>query len=130
MNQRPNPFPDPLHYDNAGWVDGRRLIELTAPFRVVTSLGCFEVPDGFVCDGASIPKLAQAIIGHPFAEYQEDAVAHDWLYSKKSDHLGFSRQQSDLILRETMWNRRISLWKIAAFHAAVRAGGWQHYKRR
>ncbi len=130
MNPRPNPFPMELHFDNAGYVFGKRLIEVTRPFPVTTSLGCFTVPAHFISDGASIPDLAQAIVGHPLEEFLEDAVAHDYLYSKASDHLKFTRKDADFILRETMWNRRMPLLKVAAFHAAVRAGGWQSYKRK
>lgn len=127
--KRPNPFPMPLHFDNAGMVDGKRVIVITQAFPVITSLGCFTVHSGFLSDGASIPKLAQAIVGHPFDEFLEEAVAHDWLYSRHSDRLPFSRADADFVLKETMWNRCIPLWKVAAFHAAVRAGGWKHYKK-
>jgi len=130
MNPRPNPFPMELHFDNAGYFFGKRLIEVTRPFPVTTSLGCFTVPVSTISDGGSIPEIAQAIVGHPLEEYLEDCVAHDFLYSKASNHLKFSRKDADFILRETMWNRRMPLWKVAAFHAAVRVGGWKSYKRR
>ncbi len=126
---RQNPFPEALHFDNAGFHRGRRMIMVTRPFLVVTSLGRFEVPVGFECDGASIPRLAQAIIGHPFDEYLEDAVAHDYLYHPTSDWLEFDRGEADTILRETMWNRRFPLWKLSSFYMAVRVGGGFHYKR-
>ena len=130
MNARPNPFPKKLHFDNAGMVDGERLIVITQPFPVVTSIGCFTVHSGFLSDGASIPRLAQAIAGHPFSEYLEQAVAHDWLYSSASDRMLFGRGEADFILKETMWNLYLPMWKIVAFHAAVRAGGRRHYKRK
>ena len=128
--QRPNPFPMPLHFDNAGMVDGKRLICIMRPFPVTTSIGCFTVHAGFLSDGASIPRLAQAIVGNPFDEYLEQAVAHDWLYSKKSDRLMFDREEADFILKELMWDCGLPLWKIAAFHAAVRLGGWASWKKR
>ena len=120
----------PLHFDNAGMVDGKRLICIMRPFPVTTSIGCFTVHAGFLSDGASIPRLAQAIVGSPFDEYLEQAVAHDWLYSKKSDRLMFDREEADFILKELMWNCGLPLWKIAAFHAAVRLGGWASWKKR
>lgn len=127
---RPNPFPQELHFDNAGFINGKRLIVITRAFPVVSSLGCFTVHSGFLSDGASIPRMAQAIVGNPFDEYLEDAVAHDWLYSKASDRLMFDRSEADHVLKETMWNRCIPVWKVAAFHAAVRLGGWKSYKKR
>lgn len=125
-----NPFPQTLHFDNAGHLNGRRLIEITRDFPVITSAGVFTVPAGFLSDGASIPQLAHSIVGHPFDEYLESAVWHDYLYAKDSNPLGFSRKQADNFLRETMWNRDIPVWKVAAFHMAVRAGGWRSWKKR
>jgi hypothetical protein len=72
MNPRFNPFPMELHFDNAGYFFGKRLIEVTRPFPVTTSLGCFTVPAGTISDGASIPAMAQAIVGHPLEEFLED----------------------------------------------------------
>jgi len=130
MNQRPNPFPMPLQSSLAGMVDGKRLICVTRPFPVITSIGCFTVHAGFLSDGASIPRIAQAIIGNPFEEYLEQAVAHDYLYAKISNRMLFDREEADFILKELMWNKFLPMWKIAAFHAAVRMGGWASWKKR
>jgi hypothetical protein len=129
MTPRPNPFPKFLHFDNAGTVDGRRIVVVTQPFPVVTSIGCFTVHSGFLSDGASIPQVAQSIVGSPL-DFMEQAVAHDWLYSRHSDRTKFTRSDADMILKETMWNCGLPLWKILAFHAAVRAFGWRYYKKK
>jgi hypothetical protein len=43
----------------------------------------FVVPAGFESDGASIPRFAWSIIGHPFKdEYCLPALLHDYLYFK------------------------------------------------
>lgn len=130
MTKPHNPFPLPLHFDNAGMHGGKRLIIITKAFPVMTSLGGFTVHSGFLSDGASVPRLAQAIVGNPFDAYLEAAVAHDWLYATHSDRLMFDREEADFILKELMWNQNLPAWKVAAFHAAVRLGGWANWKKR
>jgi hypothetical protein len=120
------PFPKEIHYDNAGMIGGKRNIILTMPFRCVTSLGTIVVPAGTLCDGASIPRCAWSIVGHPFDEYLEDSVLHDYLYSKANTE--YSRAEADFLFKETMWNRQIDRWKILAMYSAVRAFGWRSFK--
>lgn len=107
---------------------GRRRIIVTRRFPAITSLGVVAVPAGFVCDGASIPRAAWSIIGSPFDEFLEECVIHDYLYSAQND--GYTRAESDEILKELMWNSGIHRWKIAAFHLAVRLFGASSYKAR
>ena len=120
-----NPFPNALHFDNAGVILGKRCIITTKPFKRISSHGVEILPSGFICDGASIPGLAQAIIGHPFDCYLEDAVWHDWDYSPNGTK---ARALADRLFRETMWNRQIPLWKLSSMYAAVRMAGGKHFK--
>ncbi len=126
--QNLNPFPDLLHFDNAGIVHGKRNIILLKPFLALTSYGNIEAHEGFILDGASIPKIAQSIVGHPFDVFLEDCVIHDWLYSPFNKL--YTRKQADHILYETMWNRRneISAFDREALHVAVRTFGWRFYR--
>lgn len=123
-----NPFPLPLHYDNAGFIGGRRMIVLTAPFHCISSLGRIYIPEGFVCDGGSIPRIAQSIVGHPFDVFLEDCIPHDYLYSPLNTI--FYRDEADLILKETMWNRRdqVSAFKRESLYRAVRWFGASSFK--
>ena len=121
-----NPFPRPLHYDNAGMVGGRRNSVLTAPFPFVTSLGSGEVPTGFVSDGGSIPPIAFSIVGSNMDEALEDFVLHDFLYSPLNTE--YSRAEADFMLKETTYNRRISRFRREAFFVAVRLFGGKHFK--
>lgn len=119
-------FPLPLHFDNAGMRNGRQCIILTAPFVAVTSLGKISAPAGTISDGASIPQMAQSIVGDRF-DYIEEAVIHDYLYS--SGQPEYTRAEADYILKELMWNKGIPLWKVSAFYLAVRIGGWKSFKQ-
>lgn len=121
-----NPFPLPLHFDNAGMRNGRRCIILTKSFSAITTLGVIKVPAGFVSDGASIPKAAWSIIGSPMDEFLEEAVIHDMLYSPLNDD--YTRDEADFILKELMWNCDVAKWKIFAFHVALRLFGRCNFK--
>jgi hypothetical protein len=121
-----NPFPDTLHFDNAGMRSGRRCIVLTRRFRAVTSLGAIEVPAGFLSDGGSIPPLAFSLAGSNMDDALEDFVLHDYLYSPLNAE--FSRSEADYLLGETTWNRGINPFRRQMFLAAVRAFGWRHFK--
>lgn len=120
-----NPFPEPLHFDNAGFENGRRLIVVTRPHLRITSRGVDIVPAGFISDGASLPAFLHSLAGHPFAEFLEDAVHHDRDYSSESQ---VSRLIADQLFRETMWNRPIPRWKIPAFYTGLRLFGARNYQ--
>lgn len=82
----------------------------------------FTMPEGFVTDYASVPRL-------PFAYWlagglaRKAAVVHDWLYR----HGGCTRAEADAVFLEAMaatgqpWFRRSAMW------AAVRTFGWTAY---
>lgn len=120
-----NPFPDPLHFDNAGMRNGRRCIILTKRFRAVTSFGVIEIPAGFLSDGGSIPALAYSIVGTGLDDALEDFILHDFLYSPLNQE--FTRDEADFLLNETTWNRGINRFKRAAFFWAVRIFGGKHF---
>jgi hypothetical protein len=128
--QAMNPFPQAIHFDNAGMIDGKRNVILTRPFTAITSYGRITAHKGFVFDGASIPRIAHSLVGHPFDCFLEDCCIHDWLYSPYNDD--FDRAEADWILKETMWNRRdqISGFKREAIYRAVRMFGWTAFKGR
>ncbi len=123
-----NPFPQPLHYDNAGFINGERWIVLTEDFPCITSMGRIITPRGFVCNGGSVPRIAQSIVGHPFDVFLEDCIPHDFLYSPLNTE--YHRDEADLILKETMWNRRdqVSAFKREALYRAVRWFGASSFK--
>ena len=121
-----NPFPDTLHFDNAGMRNGRRCVVLTTRFRAITSFGMIEVPAGFLSDGGSIPPLAYSIVGSNMDDALEDFVLHDFLYSPLNHE--FTRSEADHLLKETTYNRGISRFKREAFFLAVRLFGGKHFQ--
>lgn len=97
------------------WIDGTSAI---------------TVPEGFVTDFASIPRLFWNIMP-PWGKYGKAAVVHDFLYrfgGKIGGGKRLSRSTCDGIFRDAMsvlgvpWITRSTMW------GAVRAFGWAAWK--
>ncbi len=90
------------------------------------------IPKGFVTDGASIPKWLWPIVGHPFAEFRQAAVVHDFLYRT---HIR-TKNDSDKIFLEAMevlevkkWKRDIMYWAVSTFGEKSWKGGPAKYNQ-
>jgi len=85
---------------------------------------------GFIFDGASIPKWAWSLIGHPLSSfYIRSALIHDLLYVAELE----SREICDLIFRDMLEADRVKRWKINPMYAAVYVGGgfvWDDHERK
>lgn len=73
-------------------------------------------------DGASIPKFAWGLVGHPFDLYLESAVIHDELYRQGV----IPRKRADWVLLDGMKTQGISFWKRHTMHKMVRTFGGIH----
>jgi len=110
-------FPKPLQ----GKFIGKGQWELTSPFEYRTGGNLtIKIPEGFITDGASIPKFAYSIIGSPWTgKYAKISVVHDFLYKK---HL-YPRKVSDKIFLNGMKILGVSWWRRRIMYTAVRLGG-------
>lgn len=126
------------------YFEGRPLIEeledgcfvrIYRPLRFHDSRGVlWEVPAGFECDGASIPRPLWPLIGGPLDGLHRDgALIHDWLYFK-SRTKGFTaalrseeRLEADLVFYEAMEARGTPYLLRQAIYRGVRVGGWRPY---
>lgn len=98
----------------------RGRIQLLAPLRYVDRQGrCWEVPEGFESDGASIPAYLWHIIGHPLGDYLSAAILHDYLYREQV----VDREDSDRIFLDAMQDLGIERWRRSVMWAAVRLFG-------
>ena len=120
-----NPFPDTLHFEDAGMRRGNRVFRLEKRFRYLSSFGCIEVPQGTETDGASVPKAFWNYLD-PFGEYFSAAVVHDFLYSPANCE--FDRWESDIIFKEAMFNAGVPWQKRELIYHAVRIFGGKHFK--
>ena len=86
------------------------------------------VREGFVCDGASIPKLFWTIIGRPFGRYAQCAVLHDWMYQ----HQMYTRRKADVIFFRSMRAMKVPFMQRWLMFRSVRLfawSPWNKYKR-
>jgi len=107
----------------------KRMLTQTFKVRVLLSDGSLlfiNVPEGYVTDGASIPRAFHTIY-HPFAtESFWASVVHDYIYSHL--HFKLSKQFADSLFREMIRINGGSWLMRESFYRAVRlnfnGGGW------
>lgn len=87
--------------------------------------GRFSIPDGFLTDGASVPRPVWALLDPSDPEILYPAFAHDWLYAVQGEIPGrvLTRQQCDAVLAEQMEAVGAPGWKIAAVYRTLRIAG-------
>lgn len=78
------------------------------------------VLNGFITDGASIPRAFWRVIGSPFTgKYTASAIIHDALYASEL----LSRKECDELFLEMLRVEGVGYAKRYAMYWAVRAGG-------
>ena len=98
--------------------NGRRM--LTKDFTFVHKAVVYNIPKGFIWDGASIPKGFRWLIGKPFSkEFSEASLIHDWNYTTHK----FSRLEADELLYEYLIHNKTPKWKAQIMLSAVRQFG-------
>lgn len=115
-------FSKRLRLDDLGTTDsGRPLFKLAEPFTFSKNDGeplglhvC--VPNGFVTDFASVPRIFWRIFP-PSGQYNRAAVVHDYLCFTK----GCSRFMADAVFREAMRELGVPRWKRIMMYLACRA---------
>lgn len=105
---------------------GRRLVKLDRKFTYRCWAGgddgggtslFVSVPEGFVSDLASIPRLLWSLFP-PDGPYQEAAVLHDYLYS-----IDVPQWLCDAVFRHVMQFTGVPIWKRILLFWGVRIGG-------
>lgn len=93
---------------------------------VDTTYGTIEVPQGFITDLASIPRLLRALPAYdPNGISRRPAAMHDWLYAWR----GFGKAQADNFLRDSMLAEGSTGFDAATFWDAVHycgEGAWEN----
>lgn|SRR5574340_870527 len=99
-----------------------RIFETITEFR----WGAIRVPAGFLCDGASVPRIVRNLIDDD--DLSEAAwLLHDYLYSVQgvvSEFIRFTRADVDRLLNSINIRHGVVPWKRRAVYAAVRLCGW------
>lgn len=103
------------------YVSGKEWV-LLAPFVVSVGDRVIRVPDGFITDFASVPRIPLAFM--LFGGIGERAATvHDWLYASKI----VSRAEADKIFKVLLKAEGAGLFSSNMMYAGVRAGGWTQY---
>jgi len=87
--------------------------------------GDFDIPQGFLSNGASVPNALYWIIDDTHPDILYPAYGHDALYAVRGWIAGrrLTRQQCDAAMREMMLSIGSPLWKAEGVYYALRAGG-------
>lgn len=116
--------------------DGPQMMRVTAPIaRDITNLPgvmhAVQIPVGYRFDGASIPKIAWAIIGAPFdPQFCLAACMHDW-YCEHSHEAGDyqARVIGDAVFFALLAKAKVPRWRRVLMYLAVRLNSWVRYGR-
>ena len=105
---------------------------LTSPWPYEIEEGRFEVPEGFICDLASIPRLFTVIPG--FAKYElgtQGPICHDYCYQNGGSVNGvkLTRQRVDQLFRTFMLTDGVGRIRAWIAWCAVRAFGFLAWRR-
>ena len=77
----------------------------------------FTVPQGFITDLASIPKVLWWLYP-PYGDYMEAAIYHDYLYA-----LGIGKSFADKCFKQLMLNYGVSKFTAEIFYQSVKLFG-------
>src|SRR5688572_18156670 len=94
---------------------------LEREYARATSVGVVAVREGFLSDGASIPRHLHGILGGPWGAYFPAALIHDALYCLRPPAL--NRKDADHVFLELLLRDRVERRLAVTMHAAVRAFG-------
>ena len=107
-------------------------LRLMEPFRVYSEAlnDVITVPEGFECDGESIPRFLHGFVP-PFGMSKRAAVVHDYLYQ----HRGFQgqdgkwrdvpRKQADAVYYELCRAKGLPAWRANIRWFTLRLVGWR-----
>ena len=86
----------------------------------------FVAERGFICDGASIPRIFWTVMGHPFDyRWRSASILHDWFYRRG----GVTRKQADKIFYDGLRYKGVRKTKAWAMYLAVRVGGFFAWRK-
>ena len=86
----------------------------------------FDVPKGFVTDGASIPRFLWRLCGHPMEVPRlYAALVHDWIYS--GGDKSATREEADALFRDIQFSLGSDRFLVWAEWLALRMFGASHW---
>ena len=94
------------------------------PLYIYVGFRQYQVPEGFVSDGASVPRFLWRLID-PAVTNQTlvPSIGHDWLY----DAQVCTRAEADAWYKRHLLLNRYPRWKTFLVYAGLRLFGWTHW---
>ena len=92
---------------------------LRAPLEYKGHRDCFTVPQDYVTDFASVPKLFRWLVPK-YGRYNKATALHDWFCSSEVSEGRITRRDADGIFRRTMRELRVGFLQRWIMWAAVR----------
>jgi hypothetical protein len=117
------------------WLGPRRFIFASAFAWRLDDGHMIEIPAGFVCDGASVPRVVWLAVAP--SDLSEAAWGlHDYLYRTRGrvlcqahfDVFEMSRAEIDDLFNRINLRHGVAGWKRRAAYLGVRAGGWTAFR--
>jgi len=105
---------------------GNRLWVLSNTFSFKVDGVQYDVPKGFVTDGASCPRVLWTICSPVAGPFGQGAIAHDFFYSVEGPDIG--RFKADLVLYHIGRYRGANILNAQAVKTGVNLAGWSSYK--
>ena len=104
---------------------GGKLWRVNNAFSYVTDQGdVIDILLDFIFDGASIPRIAWILIGHPLSqEFLAPSAVHDKLCQTHR----FKPAKTHHIFKQAMRDNLVAWWKRTVMWSAVRLFGWQSW---
>lgn len=119
------------HGDDADYIVAR---DYTVSFNLDGKKRKITVPRGMLTDLASVPRVAQSMIGR-VGPHLEASIVHDFLYIAWQDLAGHGAREKDRtfadnVLLTALVEAKVDLIVREAMFKAVRIAGWPVYKER
>lgn len=106
------------------------LYKLKGSLKVIIKLNNFiniiTVPDGFVTDLASIPKVFQWVYSPSNEKSKYPSILHDYMYHNGCD---YTRKEADLVFYYFLRKQGFNIFRANLYYMAVRLFGYRFYKQ-
>jgi len=104
----------------------KNLYELVTAFHTIIDGIEVDIPEGFIFDGASVPRFLWSIIGSPYLpQYIGAGLVHDYLYRTGI----VSRKKADQIFYDLLRDNKVSKFYARKMYWGVRFGGWKAWNK-
>ena len=123
----PDELPLIIHTKKSGWLCRRVVVKTTERIWYRDAVTQIEVPEGFECDLASVPRALWCLVS-PY-DLAVEGILHDQLYRSQVT----TRRYADFFMFHLMTKRGVPWYVRYPVWLAVRLGGrkaWDKHARR